>query len=57
MAFERQKPGSFNEETSEIILNIVRKLEDETVVNFIAKKIDEMSSEIKINQVEMVWSM
>lgn len=38
-------------ETSEIILNIVRKLEDETVVNFIAKKIDEMSSEIKINQI------
>lgn len=38
-------------ESSEIILNIVRKLDDESVVNFIAKKMGEMTSELKINQV------
>lgn len=38
-------------ETSEIVLNIVRKLDDETVVKFISKKMGEMTSELKINQI------
>ena len=38
-------------ETSEIILNIVRKLDDENVVNFVSKKVGEMTSELKINQI------
>lgn len=38
-------------ETSEIILNIIRKLDDETVVKFISKKAAEMTSELKISQI------
>lgn len=39
------------QEISEIILNIVRKLDDESVVKFISKKVGEMTSELKINQI------
>ena len=36
---------------SEIILDIVNKLEDEAVVKFIANKAKEMSDDLKINQI------
>ena len=36
---------------SEIILDIVNKLEDESVVKFIANKAKEMSDDLKINQI------
>ena len=36
---------------SEIILDIVNKLEDKSVVKFIANKAKEMSDDLKINQI------
>lgn len=38
-------------ETSEIFLNIILKLDDKSVIQFISKKINEMTSELKINQI------
>ena len=38
------------EEGSDLILNIINKLDDETVVKFISSKVSEMTSELKINQ-------
>ena len=38
-------------ETSEIVLNILRKLDDESVVRFISRKAGEMTSELNISQI------
>ena len=38
-------------EGSELVLNIVQKLDDDAVVRFISYKVSEMASELKINQV------
>ena len=36
---------------SEIVLDILHKLEDDAVVNFISKKQKEMTGDVKINQI------
>ena len=46
---ERNQNGLVNE-GSDLVLNIINKLDDEAVVRFISSKVSEMAAELKINQ-------
>ena len=47
---KEQNQNILVKEGSEMVLNIVNKLDDEAVVKFISSKVSEMTSELKINQ-------
>ncbi len=52
MASKGEKcPDILVKNLSEIVLDILHKLEDDAVVNFISKKAKEMTGDIKINQI------
>ncbi len=52
MASKREKCQCSGEKfIPEIVLDILHKLEDDAVVNFISKKAKEMTGDIKINQI------
>lgn len=49
--FKRNNQENLMKEVSHIILDILNKLDDTSVVNFIGKKAKEMSDDLKINQI------
>lgn len=49
--FKEKNQDVFIKESSEIILNIINKLDDEAVVRFISSKASDMTQDLKINEI------
>lgn len=49
--FKSKNQGILIRETSEIVLNIIRKADDATVIKFISKKAGEITSGLNLNQI------
>ena len=49
--FKEKNQDVFIKESSEIILNIINKLDDEAVVKFISSKASDMTQDLKINEI------
>ena len=48
---QKRKTNILVKNLSEIVLDILQKLEDDAVVNFISKKTEKMTGDVKINQI------